>query len=175
MTDFITTNAYRETSTPSPSLAAAARVSPYRYLSHVQLQDDYKNEASDYLSNFYEDTELIKSDPTETYKLSVTKNDIKLPVSIKIMNRLSLSFDIEMYLIQEINILKDLDHPNIIQLIDCVIYPNSYSVIYEHFNGEDLGHRITNRKSYNELQARNWIQDIFSAVNFCHERNIIHR
>lgn len=148
---------------------------------------DYKEEALRYLSDLYDDVELMKQDQTELIKLgrfkssatTTTASTFGSPkhelVSIKILNRKKLPFDTEMFLLQEISLLQYLIHPNIIQLINCVIYPISYSVVYEYFSGEDLQQKIANRKSYNELQARNWIQGIFDAVKYCHERNIVHR
>ncbi len=136
---------------------------------------DYKEEPLEYLSNLYEDVELMKQDQEELLKLAKSKSNHNELVSIKIMNRKKLPFDTEMYLMQELTILQYLTHPNIIQLMNCVIYPSSYGVVYEYFSGEDLAQKIANRKSYNELQARNWIQGIFDAVKYCHERNIVHR
>lgn len=141
----------------------------------MRLRASFQSDAEEYLSSLYEDVELIKHDPEELLKIATVKSHPTETVSIKTMNRSKLSFETEMFLVQEINLLKDLQHPNIIQLVDCIILPSSYTVVYEYFSGEDLGQKILNRKAYNELQARNWIQGIFDAVKFCHERNIIHR
>jgi serine/threonine protein kinase len=177
MTDFVATSMNQDSyvsvhgeSTPLSRLATSSYRAPMD-----EGCGEYTKEANQYLANYYEDRELIKADKSETLKLSVFKRIKEKWVSIKIVNREKLSFESEMFFIQEINVLKDLFHPNIIQLIDCVIYPNSYSVVYEHFSGEDLQQKIANRKSYNELVARNWIQGIFDAVKFCHQRNIVHR
>jgi hypothetical protein len=179
MTDFLRPRSSQDNSGSSqfksPTSQSKQMMSSLSSSETVHDFPEYTQDASQYLSSYYVDKEIIKANTNETHKLSVWKVHQNNWVSIKIVNRAHLTFDSEMFFVQEVNILKDLQHPNIIQLVDCVIYPNSYSVVYEHFTGQDLIQKIANRKSYNELQARNWIQGIFDAVKFCHERNIIHR
>ena len=80
---------------------------------------------------------------------------------------------------QEIEILQMIDHPNIIKLHET--YDVSSDSMYhaylvtELMTGGELFDRIVKKKYYDESEARDLCKILFSAVAYCHERNIAHR
>lgn len=70
----------------------------------------------------------------------------------------------------EINILKKLDHPNIVNIIET--YEND---VLEHCQGGELFDKIARLKSFSEVQAASILKQLLSAVMYCHEHNVCHR
>ena len=76
--------------------------------------------------------------------------------------------------INEINILKKMDHPNIIKIFEFYIDKENYYLITEYCNGGDLFDFVKGR-DLNEYQVAYIMFQIFSALNYCHKMKIIHR
>lgn len=81
----------------------------------------------------------------------------------------------EKKLIKEINILKSMDHPNIMKVYEYFNTSNKLYIITEFCSGGELFDKILKLKSLNENIVKNIMKQIFSAVNYCHLNNIIHR
>jgi calcium-dependent protein kinase len=81
--------------------------------------------------------------------------------------------------LREINMLKKLDHPNIIKLYEVYESKNSIYLIMEKCNGGELFdniiEHITKGKMYSEKQVSEIISQILSAINYCHKNGICHR
>ncbi len=77
--------------------------------------------------------------------------------------------------IQEIEILSRLDHPNIIKLYDFFDEENDYYIITELATGGQLYDAILKFQNYNELNAVIIIKQILSALYYLHSYGIIHR
>jgi len=78
-------------------------------------------------------------------------------------------------LINEVNILRDLDHPNIMKIMEFYQDSKAFYIVSEFYNGGELFEKIVNSKNFNEKQAATTIKQILSAVNYCHQNNIVHR
>ncbi|CAD8105530.1 unnamed protein product [Paramecium sonneborni] len=78
-------------------------------------------------------------------------------------------------MIQEVNILKDLDHPNIVNIYELYQDERYYYLITEYLSGGELFDKIQQKKNLNEKIAANYMKQILKAVNYCHQRNIVHR
>ncbi|CAD8180467.1 unnamed protein product [Paramecium octaurelia] len=78
-------------------------------------------------------------------------------------------------MIQEVNILKGLDHPNIVNIYELYQDERYYYLITEYLSGGELFDRIQQRNNLNESMAANYMKQILSAVNYCHLSNIVHR
>ena len=91
---------------------------------------------------------------------------------IKKMNTLTESNEEEVF--NEINILKKMDHPNIIKIFEFYIQFNNYYLITEYCNGGDLCD-FSQKNFLNEMQVAYVMYQIFSALNYCHKMKIIHR
>ena len=75
----------------------------------------------------------------------------------------------------EINILKLLDHPNIIKVYEYYNTKKKLFIVTELCTGGELFDRITEVKYFTEAVAAHIMKQLFSAIAFCHSNNIIHR
>lgn len=78
--------------------------------------------------------------------------------------------DIKEYL-NEIDILRDLDHPNIIQLFEVYSMKRKVWIITELCSGGDL----TARSNLTEAEVAIVVEQILLAVKYMHKRNVCHR
>lgn len=78
-------------------------------------------------------------------------------------------------LTNEINILRNLDHPHIIKLFE--IYQDSHSIymIQEFMGGGEVFNFSKNKKTLNETIAARVIKQVLQAVNYLHSKSIVHR
>ena len=84
--------------------------------------------------------------------------------------------DNENEIINEINILMKMDHPNIVKIFEFYNSPTHYYIITEYCKGGSLFDLITsNNGPFTEIQASYIMHQIFSVVNYCHKMKIIHR
>ena len=95
--------------------------------------------------------------------------------AMKVIHKDQIQTGSEVDLIKEINILKTLDHPNIMKVFEYYNYKNCLFIISELLSGGELFDKINENKFLKEDVCAYLMKQIFSAVNFCHEKNIIHR
>ncbi|XP_066566066.1 caM kinase-like vesicle-associated, like [Amia ocellicauda] len=75
----------------------------------------------------------------------------------------------------EIMILKMVNHPNILQLIDTFETRKEYYIIQELATGGDVFDWILDQGNYTERDAANVIRQVLEAVAYLHSLNIVHR
>lgn len=81
---------------------------------------------------------------------------------------------------RELDVLKSLDHPNIVKLIENFVAnevsgaQTFYSVL-ELLKGGELFDRIVEKSFYNEREARDLVCTILKAVKYMHDKNVVHR
>ncbi|XP_033825194.1 caM kinase-like vesicle-associated, like [Periophthalmus magnuspinnatus] len=75
----------------------------------------------------------------------------------------------------EIMILKLVNHPNILQLIDTYETRKEYFIIQELATGGDVFDWILDQGNYTERDASNVIRQVLEAVAYLHSLNIVHR
>ena len=75
----------------------------------------------------------------------------------------------------EIEVLKALDHPNIIKLFDCYQDKSYYYMVEEYCSGGDLFDYIQKEKFFTERKAGIIFNQLLSAVNHLHKKRIVHR
>ena len=96
--------------------------------------------------------------------------------AMKVINKSSnTSEEDEKDIINEINILKMMDHPNILKIFEFYSSKESYSIITEFCSEGDLFQEISENGPFNEKYTAYVMFQIFSAINYCHNMNIIHR
>ena len=79
----------------------------------------------------------------------------------------------ELELINEINILKKLSHPNILKIIEFYQSEHSYYIITDHCSNGELYDQI--KYKYNENQLAVLFYQMFSGIAYLHDKNIVHR
>ena len=84
------------------------------------------------------------------------------------------------YLENEICILKEVDHPNIIKLIEVQKTTNHIYLVMELCNGGGLSecledYKNKNNKAFPEEIVQYLMRQIVSGINYLHKKNILHR
>jgi calcium-dependent protein kinase len=75
-------------------------------------------------------------------------------------------------LLQEVNIISELDHPNILKVYQTIETNRSYYVVLENADGGLLQNKI--KKSGDEALVAKYMSEVFQAINYLHVNNIIH-
>ena len=77
--------------------------------------------------------------------------------------------------IREIQVLKELDHPNILKIIEYYKNEKNYYIITELLNGGDLCDFIMKFKKFNERIVASIMMQLLLALNYLHSKGIVHR
>ncbi|CAD8062104.1 unnamed protein product [Paramecium sonneborni] len=93
--------------------------------------------------------------------------------AVKIISRSSV--ESETLLLQETEILKNLDHPNIVKILEIFKDNQHLYLITECLDGGELIDRVKKITNYSEEIAKIYMKQILSAMIYCHERKIVHR
>jgi len=96
-------------------------------------------------------------------------------VAIKIISKSKLSPEDLADLKNEIDILKQVDHPNIVKLVDVYEDAKNFSLVMELMRGGELFDVLMEREQFSEKEARDIIAPIIDAINYLHSLGIIHR
>ena len=78
-------------------------------------------------------------------------------------------------IINEIEILKNMDHPNIVKIFEFFVTIDKYYLITEYFSEETLFLKIKKFIRFTEDQAAYILYQLLSAINYCHLKQIVHR
>lgn len=86
------------------------------------------------------------------------------------------------FLQRELDILKSLKHPNVVQLFEAFHVegnqPDNSHIIYSVFelvSGGELMNRLHKITWFHESQARSIVTNLLSAIKYLHDKNIAHR
>jgi calcium-dependent protein kinase len=105
----------------------------------------------------------------------VTHKDTAIERAMKAIKKKAIIKEEEEKLFAEVNILKELDHPNIVRLYEMYQDETHYYLITEFCTGGELFDRIQKLKSFTEKMAADYLKQILSAIVYCHDRRIVHR
>jgi len=97
------------------------------------------------------------------------------PVAIKVMNRRGLKPHQIKSVRNEVEILKSLDHSNIVKFLDFFEEGDFSYLVTEHISGGELYDRIVAKSFYDETQAKVLFETLLKAVKYLHDRKIVHR
>jgi len=75
----------------------------------------------------------------------------------------------------EINILKIMDHPNIVKLYEVYQDKKRYYLVTELCTGGELFDRLSKDKLMDEKDSANIMKQLLSAIVYCHAKNVVHR
>lgn len=77
--------------------------------------------------------------------------------------------------LNEVSILKGLNHPHIVKLYDVYRIPSMIYLVLEYVSGGELFDRIIDKQVYTEEEARDATRILISAISYLHSQNIVHR
>ena len=78
----------------------------------------------------------------------------------------------------EISLLRSLDHPNIVKFYDSYTDDNGdICIVMNYCDGGDLYKKLrsTEIDSFSEEQVLDWIAQMILAINYLHDKKILHR
>lgn len=75
----------------------------------------------------------------------------------------------------EIDALRTLHHPNIIQLLDVFITEEKIFIVMELMEGGELFDYVVQKGTLTEDEASNIVRNVTSALVYMHGKNIVHR
>jgi len=75
----------------------------------------------------------------------------------------------------EFNITKDLDHPQIVKMYELFEDKQNYYYVMDIYHGGELFDEIKEVEYFTEEDTATLLTHILSCVMYCHERNIVHR
>ncbi|SBS83161.1 calcium-dependent protein kinase 3, putative (CDPK3) [Plasmodium ovale curtisi] len=76
---------------------------------------------------------------------------------------------------QEIDIMKNLDHPNVVKLLETFEDNEHIYLVMELCTGGELFDKIVKKGSFVEIYASFIMKQVYSVLNYLHIRNICHR
>lgn len=122
----------------------------------------------------YKLKEIIGKGSFSIVKRAVDKSS-GIDRAVKIIIKNSLDEKQTSVLINEIETLKVLDHPNIIRVIETVEEVSKLCIVTEICTGGELFDRIVQSKTFDELSASRVIYQILSGLIHIHKKGFIHR
>ena len=123
--------------------------------------------------SFYKKYDCVKEIGKGAYG-TVYKGVNNLTKQFVAIKRISLRNKIEDF--NELSILKEASHPNIITPLEYCVYEKNLYIVSEFCEGGSLFQRIIKKKSLSEEICRKIMISMLGALNYCHNvKNIVHR
>ena len=104
-----------------------------------------------------------------------THRDTKQKRAVKVLKKEIMTSGDQQTMINEISILRKLDHPNIVKIYEYFEDPKRYYIITDHIQGGELFDEIIQRGKFSEYDCAVILKQILSAVSYCHHYGVIHR
>jgi len=95
--------------------------------------------------------------------------------AVKVLRKSHMDEDEKKMLFNEINNLKDLDHPNILKMYEFFEDEKRYYIVTDICKGGELFDEIVARGKFSEKDAALLMKQVLSCINYCHSNKIVHR
>jgi calcium-dependent protein kinase len=122
---------------------------------------------------------MKKTNDDDYYKGNGNKNENKNKIKYAIKSiEMSILKEKDLdSLMKEVDILSNLDHPNIIKFIETFQDNLYFHIVMELCTGKELIDKIIESKNgyLSELKTKEIIYKVLSAINYCHKKGITHR
>jgi len=155
---------------------AAARKPPRPLMTQPSLQR-IANGKKEEVARCLEDLYLV-GDELGRGAFSVVKKCVHKETgetfAVKVINKKNVQQDLHRLAI-EMQVLKTVDHPNIIQLKEVFETEEMLYIVTEIVSGGELFDRIVSKGSYSERDAALLVRKFIEALDYLHDRNIVHR
>eukprot|EP01134_Creolimax_fragrantissima_P004676 CFRG4676T1 len=101
----------------------------------------------------------------------------KEEVAVKVIPKVRFNRDRELHdkVEREIAIMKLINHPHVLSLLDVYESENNLFLVLEYVSGGELFDYLAVRGRLSESEALKFFQQLISAVEFCHLHHICHR
>ncbi|XP_062852190.1 MAP/microtubule affinity-regulating kinase 3a isoform X2 [Trichomycterus rosablanca] len=96
-------------------------------------------------------------------------------VAVKIIDKTQLNPTSLQKLFREVRIMKILNHPNIVKLFEVIETEKTLFLVMEYASGGEVFDYLVAHGRMKEKEARAKFRQIVSAVQYCHQKHIVHR
>jgi serine/threonine-protein kinase SIK3 len=96
-------------------------------------------------------------------------------VAVKMIDKSQLDEENLRKVFREVEIMKHLDHPNIIRLYQVINNDRYLCIVTEYASQGEVFEYLIKNKRMPEKEARKMFHQIVDAVDYCHRKNIVHR
>ncbi|XP_063094340.1 sperm motility kinase 2B-like [Cavia porcellus] len=159
------------TRSPSSSIRAPFKVCKTSLLDVMSSS----TEMSSFTGNFHQDYDVLMPLGEGHFAKVVLAEHVstRMLVAVKVLQKDKLR---PTAVRREVSILKDLQHPNIIQLLEVSENSTTMFLVMEYARGKDLQRHIkrAERQKLQEERARLIFRELLEAVQYCHNRGVIH-
>ena len=95
--------------------------------------------------------------------------------AVKMISKTSLNKDKLAKIAKEVEIIRDLDHPNIVKIYESFEDPKHLYIVTEFIRGGELMSELVRRGSFTEKDCEWVIKQVLEALNYLHLNNIAHK
>ncbi|XP_026729208.1 testis-specific serine/threonine-protein kinase 3-like isoform X2 [Trichoplusia ni] len=97
-------------------------------------------------------------------------------VAIKIISKFQAPGDyLKKFLPREIEVVKGLKHENLIRFLQAIETTHRVYIVMEYAENGSLLDIIRKDQHIDEVRGRRWFRQLVEAVEYCHERGVVHR
>jgi len=97
------------------------------------------------------------------------------PYAVKIIEKKFVEQQDLMLLAREIEIMKKVDHPNVLRLIEVFETDETIALVMELVTGGELFYKIVEKGNYSEKDAADIVRQMMNGVDYLHGQGICHR
>lgn len=119
--------------------------------------------------------EVIGMGSYATVKLATSTRHSSV-VACKIISKVQAPSDyLKKFLPREIDVVKGLKHPNLIRFLQAIETTHRVYIIMEFARNGSLLDIIRKERYIEEEKARQWFGQLVSAIDYCHQKTVVHR
>ncbi|CDF37382.1 Protein-serine/threonine kinases Rhodoplastic [Chondrus crispus] len=126
------------------------------------------------VDDFYRFGQLLGEGAFAQVKLAVDKEKGD-KCAIKIIKKHGYDPSEMEYLVREMDIMKSVSHPHIVNTIDIFDSPSHLHIVLEYMQGGELFDIIADAGSFSEQQAAQVTRDVIKGIQYLHMHDIVHR
>lgn len=128
-------------------------------------------------SNMYSCIKIIGKGSFAKVYLACSVDDHSAEFAIKSFDKRSLELNEKnkQSILMEINLMRTLNHPNILKVFEVYETGNHINLVLEILKGGELFERIVSHGAYSEKSAAVLMKQFLSALQYLHEKGIMHR
>ncbi|XP_017884963.1 calcium/calmodulin-dependent protein kinase type 1 [Ceratina calcarata] len=142
--------------------------------SNKKIKKDGKDDKSPLVEDKYTLNRLLGTGAFSEVRQAESKDKPGQMYAIKIIDKKALKGK-EDSLENEIRVLRRLQHPNIVQLLETFEDKHKVYLVMELVTGGELFDRIVQKGSYTEKDASGLIKQVLEAVDYMHDQGVVHR
>merc|ERR1719181_2272684 len=76
---------------------------------------------------------------------------------------------------KEISIMKQLKHPNVVQMKEVLASRSKIFIVIEYISGGELFEEIVKKGKFGEDEARRYFRQMVDGISYCHSQGVCHR